>query len=159
MVAEFESSDPQRYGRPSLSPAGQVPWWMSAVHIGWDSSIHERDALLPLGRRIELSDGEIEPCLAYSLVLASFFGGRDPLSVRLGTIQLRRKDGPVSVQVAMTPSGQGDDLASDTMLTGDPVEVIDAISGRGSVDDALKGDQAVIHRLGGLARYFLSVPH
>jgi uncharacterized protein (TIGR03083 family) len=158
MVAELTSWDPQRIGQPSLSPAGQVPWWMSAVHIGWDSSIHERDVLLPLGRCPEIDDNEIEPCLAYSLVLTSFFAGRDPLSLRVGTIQLRRMDGPVSVQVVTSSPGEEDDLASDTKLTGDPVGVIDAISGRGSIDDSLTGDSATIRRLSGLAQYFLSVP-
>jgi hypothetical protein len=42
----------------------------------------------------------------------------------------------------------------DSFATDNPVKVIDAICGRGSIDDSLAGDTAIIHRLGGLARYF-----
>jgi uncharacterized protein (TIGR03083 family) len=156
MLSDLECSDPQRFGQPSLSPAGLVPWWMSVVHIGWDSSIHERDALLPLGRGVAPLDVETNLCLAYSLVLASFFAGGDPLSMRIGTVTLRRDDGPVIVQ-AQGGEGQLDapqPLA--TVVTDDPVTVIDAISGRGSLEESVSGDKALIHRIGGLARYFTS---
>ena len=158
MVTDLEGADEQRFGQPSLSPVGQVPWWMSAVHLGWDSSIHERDALLPLGRSVTQLDSETVPFLAYSLVLMSFFAGRDPLSVRIGTIQVFREAGPVIVETVTTTDENDDGLASspNSLATDDPVKVIDAISGRGSIDDSLAGDAAVIHRLGGLARYFTS---
>jgi uncharacterized protein (TIGR03083 family) len=159
MVTELEDSDRQRFGRPSLSPAGSVPWWMSAVHIGWDSSIHERDVLVPLGRRFEPPAGENRLCLAYSLVLASFFAGRDPLSLRLGPVRIDREAGPVVVQ-AVSGSDTGDDIEPglDTVVvTGDLVHVVDALSGRGLVDESLRGDAVLIRRLGGLARYFTSV--
>jgi len=135
MLADLESSDPQRFGRPSLSPAGNVPWWMSAVHIGWDSSIHERDVALPLGRGVERLDRETGPCLAYSLVLASFFAGRDPLSVRIGTIELHRESGPVVAQARTDADEDGDPapIPPATVLADDPIEAIDAIVGRGSV--------------------------
>ena len=158
MIPDLQRSDPQRFGQPSLSPVGQVPWWMSAVHIGWDSSIHERDALLPLGRRVTPLESETVPCLAYSLVLMSFFAGHDPLSVRIGTLQVFREAGPVVVGTVTTADESDDAVASSPqrVASDDPVKVIDAICGRGSIDDSLAGDAAVIHRLGGLARYFTS---
>jgi hypothetical protein len=131
---------------------------MSAVHIGWDSSIHERDALLPLGRSVMQLESETVPCLAYSLVLMSFFAGDDPLFVRIGTIQTFREDGPVIVET-ITSTDENDDAETsspNSLATDTPVKVIDAICGRGSIDDSLAGDAAVIHRLGGLARYFTS---
>jgi len=156
MVTDLDCADPQRFGQPSVSPAGHVPWWMSAVHLCWDSSIHERDVLLPLDRPVTQSDTETVPCLAYSLVLMSFFAGRDPLSVRIGTIKVLRETGPVIVE-EVTLSGESDDgvaSSANSCATNNPVKVIDAISGRGSLGDSLAGDAAVIHRLGGLARYF-----
>jgi uncharacterized protein (TIGR03083 family) len=158
MISDLQCSDPQRFGQPSLSPVGQVPWWMSAVHIGWDSSIHERDALLPIGRSVTQLESETVPCLAYSLVLMSFFAGHDPLSVRIGTIKLFREAGPVIVETVATTHESDDAVASSpgSLATDNPVKVIDAICGRGSIDDSLAGDIAVIHRLGGLARYFTS---
>jgi uncharacterized protein (TIGR03083 family) len=163
MLKELECSDTDRYGMPSLSPAGRVPWWMSAVHIGWDSSVHERDVVIPVGRGSAQLDSETELCLAYSLVLASFFAGRAPLTVRIGTIELRREDGPVTAR-AVTAAPGGDEAVdpaapSATVVTADdPVKVVDAMCGRGPVETCLTGDAAVVHRLGGLARYFTSPP-
>jgi uncharacterized protein (TIGR03083 family) len=158
MIMDLESSGPQQFGRPSLSPAGRVPWWMSAVHMGWDSSIHERDALLPLGRSVEQLASETDLCLAYSMVLTSFFAGRDPLSVRVGNIKLCRESGPVIVE-AVTIAGEGEDCVPNSTAiveTDNPVKAIDAIAGRGPIEEPLRGDAAVIHRLGGLGRYFKS---
>lgn len=159
MVTDLGGSGPERFGLPSLSPAGQVPWWMSVVHIGWDSSIHERDVMLPLGRSVGQSDDETTLCLAYSLVLTSFFSGRHPLSVRIGAIELGRGAGPVVVQTVADGEGRRDQAPGPptTVVAEDPVKAIDAISGRGSIEDCLRGEASLIHRLGGLARYFTSV--
>ena len=160
MVGELESSGPERFGLPSLSPAGPVPWWMSAVHAGWDSSIHERDVLAPLGRPVEAGKRETVPALAYSLVLASFFAGRDLLWVRLGGVEVRRDGGPVVARAAADQPGHGDPPVGSPTAVGavDPVRAVDAIAGRVPVAEALEGDAVVVHRLGGLARYFTSVP-
>ena len=162
MIVELESPGPERLGRPSLSPAGRVPWWMSAVHLGWDSTIHERDVLAPLDRTVEATAGETIPALAYSLVLASFFSGRAPLEVRIDTVRLRCGSGPVTAStVEPTENGDGGGtLGHDagSVLRGDPVQIIDALSGRLAPDEALHGDVALIGRLGGLARYFTSTP-
>ncbi|HZU78315.1 MAG TPA: maleylpyruvate isomerase family mycothiol-dependent enzyme [Acidimicrobiales bacterium] len=156
MAAELEGADPERFGLPSRSPAGPVPWWMSAVHIGWDSAVHERDVLLPLGLTSQPSSAEVEVCLAYSLVLTSFFAGADPLSVRVGTVALSRDDGPVVVRPA---TGEQTSRSPEAAIAvPDPVAAIDALSGRGPVEESMAGDAAVIHRLGGLARYFTTVP-
>ena len=78
MSEELQAAGPERFGQPSLSPVGSVPWWLSAVHIGWDSAVHERDILVPLGRPVVASSDEALPSLAYALVMASFFSGRAP---------------------------------------------------------------------------------
>jgi len=159
MIVELESADPERFGHPSLSPAGLVPWWLSAVHQGWDSTVHERDALAPLGRAVEAVSDEMVPCLAYSLVLAALFDRRGHLDVQIGTSRLSRGGGPVIAWA--TAAGTGEHIAnldgSDdgvTVLSGDPAATIDALCGRGSITDTLKGDRSVIDRLNGLARYF-----
>ena len=163
MAAELESAGPERFGRPSVSPAGQVPWWLSAVHIGWDSTIHERDALIPLGRAVEMAETEMTPCLAYGLVLASFFAGRDPLLVQIGATQLSRDGGPVVATALDTdvPERIGGGRCAEetpTVLEGEPVATIDAVSGRGSLREVLRGDAEVIDRLSGFARYFTARP-
>ncbi|MGA2521829.1 MAG: maleylpyruvate isomerase N-terminal domain-containing protein [Acidimicrobiales bacterium] len=165
MITELERVDPARYGDPSRSPAGRVPWWLSAVHVGWDSTIHERDVLVPLGRTVEEQSGEAPVWLAYSLVLASFFEpGR--FDVAVGGVRLRRGDGPVTVCLSepqATSQGTTHGTAGraidgttpqPTILRGDPVAVVDAVSGRVPLGAALHGDPSDVERLGGLARYF-----
>jgi hypothetical protein len=73
-----------------------VPWWLSVVHLGWDSTVHERDALSPLGRSVEADSAETLPFLAYCLVLTSFFAGPDPLDVRGAEVHLCSGTGPVT---------------------------------------------------------------
>jgi uncharacterized protein (TIGR03083 family) len=159
MAEELEGAGPQRFGETSRSPAGRVPWWMSVVHVGWDSCIHERDVLLPLGRAVEPPPEENELCLAYSLVMASFFADRDePLAVRLGGLELVRADGLVVVR-PLTDTTRDDEAAGPGTLTlSDPVQVIDAMAGRGSLEDAVTGDPLTVRRIGGLARFFTSTP-
>ncbi len=159
MVAELEAADAERFGHATLSPAGRVPWWLSAVHLGWDTAIHERDVMTPLDRPVEAKDGEAMVGLAYSLVLASFFDGSDLLDLQVESVRVRNDGGPVTVW-AMAPGADdaNDHPAVDTALalTGQPAAIVDALSGRASLTGALRGDTAVIERLGGLARYFAS---
>lgn len=152
MVAELESATEDRFAEPSLSPLGDVPWWLSAVHLGWDTSVHERDALLPLGRSVEAGGEEEAPVLAYALVLAAVFAGPDPLAVRVGPVRLRRESGPVEVWLA----ARGATDKGVTELVGDPAGVVDALSGRAPIFERLSGPTAVVERLGGMARYFTS---
>jgi len=161
MSMELESAHPGQFGRPSLSPAGRVPWWLSAVHIGWDSAVHERDVLVPLGRPVVSEPDEMLPSLAYSLVIASFFSGRTPLNVQVGPVRVRRDEGLVTVGAAPLPPGDDGDedspLDEVTVLSTGPGPAVDALSGRGSLCDTLGADQDLIDRLGGLARYFTSI--
>ena len=162
MAVDLESAGPERFGLPSISPAGQVPWWMSAMHLSWDSTVHERDVTAPLGRAVEDVPEETEPCLAYSLVLVSFFCGHAPVRVQIGSVHLGRGADGVVRAWADTPDGdveRGESAGLDdvAMLAGSPVPAIDALCGRGSLTTTLTGDAGVIERLGGLARYFTSV--
>ena len=93
MADEFESAEPERWGEASISPLGGVPWWLSAVHLGWDACVHERDVLVPLGRAVDVATGEALPGLAYTLVMTTFFGGSDPLHVQIGAVHVRRERG------------------------------------------------------------------
>jgi uncharacterized protein (TIGR03083 family) len=161
MIVDLESAEFERFGAPSWSPAGRVPWWLSVVHLGWDSTVHERDVLFPLGRTVEVGPDESMPFLAYSLVLASFFQGTDPLNVQIGAVRLQSGSGYVAAWTTTAGSEdsdgnlrQCDDEA--TVLTGEPVAIIDALSGRASITDTLSGEAAVIDRLGGLGRFFTS---
>jgi uncharacterized protein (TIGR03083 family) len=158
-ILKLESADTDLYSNPSVSPLGRVPWWFTVVHLGWDSSVHERDVLLPLGHDVEQTPGETTLFLAYSLVLASFFAGPDPLIVQVNTVRLHRGDGPV-IAWANTMDDQFEEAAGCnfneqvTELTGIPAPTIDALTGRGHLTDVLEGPKSTVDRLSGFARFF-----
>ena len=145
MADDVEASDSSRWGLPSLCPAGPVPWWMSVVHVFYDSWVHERDALLPLGRPVPVEPEETAPVLAWVVSLIGHVG-TDPLEVEVSGVHAVLRDGVVSTSAARST---GSDVSA----------IIDAVSGRGSVEEALAGyDPAVVHRLGALARFFDTEP-
>jgi len=145
MADDVGGSGPDRWRLPSLCPAGVVPWWMSALHVFFDSWVHERDALVPLGRTVPVRADETSPVLAWAVSLVGHVG-TDPLDAQVGGVRVVRHDGVVSTHAA--------DAAP-----GDVAAIIDAVSGRGSVEQALAGcDPAIVHRLGAMARFFDTEP-
>ncbi|HZQ84453.1 MAG TPA: maleylpyruvate isomerase N-terminal domain-containing protein [Acidimicrobiales bacterium] len=145
MADDVGTSGPERWGLPSLCPAGAVPWWMSALHVFFDSWVHERDAFLPLGRRVPAEPAETAPVLAWAVSLVGHVG-TDPLDAEVGGVHVVRHGGVVTTSAA---GAAGGDVAA----------IIDAVSGRGAVEDALAGcDPAVVHRLGAMSRFFDAEP-
>src|SRR5207244_283905 len=69
MAGDVGSSGAERWGLTSISPLGFVPWWQSALHVFYDSWVHERDALMPLGAAIPVVGDEAVPVLTYSLAV------------------------------------------------------------------------------------------
>jgi uncharacterized protein (TIGR03083 family) len=144
MVAGVAERQPEQWGDPSFSPLGAVPWWLSAVHLFYDSWLHRRDVLLPLGRDPEPAADETLPMLAYSLAIVGNLT-KPPTEAEVAGVRMVRADGPVIVS---TVDGNGADPAAQAAI-------IDAISGRGSLVEALPGeDPALVHRVGVLARIF-----
>ena len=143
MLAGIDPSDCERWGVISISPLGFVPWWQSALHVLWDSWVHERDALLPIGTTVPVEADEVAPVLLYSLALAGTFC-RGAVDVELVGARLVRGDGPIRV----APRSTG------VRCDGDAAAVIDALTGRGSLEEALpEADTALVAQVGGLARY------
>jgi uncharacterized protein (TIGR03083 family) len=145
MVSDIEASDYSRWSAPGVSPLGAVPWWVSVMHVFYDSWLHERDALLPLGIEPPVESGEVIPVLTYSLALAGSFV-RTPMEIVVGGVRVVAGSSPVRA----TPLGQADPDPSTA-------PVIDALSGRGSLEEALPDlDPAAVHDLGALGRYLSS---
>jgi uncharacterized protein (TIGR03083 family) len=153
MAAEVGSSGPDRWGRPSLSPAGAVPWWLGLLHGLFDSWVHERDLLLPLGRDVVVEPDELDAVLAYSLAIVSLLsrrlGDEEPVDAVVCGFRVTAHEGRVTV----TPSS-ATPPPDVPVLEGDPPVVVDALSGRGSLDEVLTGNATMVHRLGALARFF-----
>jgi uncharacterized protein (TIGR03083 family) len=141
MAADVESSGAERWGDPGVSPLGFVPWWLSAMHIFFDSWLHERDCLVPLGVDVPVEDDEVTPVLAYILGLVGLFDS-EPLDVAIDG--LRVQAGTLPVVVTQVGGGGSVDVA----------RLADALSGRGDLSAGVAGtDPAVARRLGALARF------
>ncbi len=146
MATEVAESQRERWGTTSLSPLGFVPWWQSVLHVLWDSWMHERDALLPIGATPPVEADELVPVLAYSLALVGTLVG-EPVDVKVAGFRLVTGDGNPCV----TPSNAGVRCDAETAA------VVDALAGRGRLEDALSQAQPdVMSRLDALARYFRS---
>jgi hypothetical protein len=146
MAADVGHCGPERWGVTSFSPLGAVPWWLSALHVFYDSWLHERDALLPLGIGVAAEPDEALPVLAYSLALVGTLV-REPTDAVIAGVRVVTGEAPV-VATPVTSLTEGHE---------DRGAIIDALSGRGSLEGALAGtDAEIVHRLGGLARLFLA---
>lgn len=104
-------------------------------HALWDSWVHERDILLPLGIDPVEEPDEIEACLRYVAALGPAFAlTRDPGAT--GVLQVRATDPDHSfvVQVdghAAVRTGGGD---ADATVTGPAVELLESFSVRRPLD-------------------------
>lgn len=139
-----------RWSEPSFSPAGPVPWWMSMLHGFFDSWLHQRDALVPLGVEVDTAPDDVEIVLTYSLgltALAWFFESAEPLSASVAGSWVTLETAP-TITV-----GHGDAPDEAAVVTGDPTEIADALMGRGVLAEWAVGDASAIHALGALARF------
>ena len=153
MAAEVDSSGPEQWGAPSLSFVGAVPWWLGLLHALFDSWVHERDVLLPLGRDVTVASDELEAVLAYSLAVVAHAGRRlgsdEPVDAIVCGFRVAADEGPVTVT-----RSSGSPPPGVAVLSGDPPSVVDALSGRCSLVEVLTGSATMIDRLGVLARFF-----
>src|SRR5574341_2063733 len=94
MAVDTEGSGPSRWGVPSISPLGFVPWWLSTMHICFDSWLHERDALLPLGVEPPVMRDEAIPVLAYVVAVAGILI-REPTDVVIAGVHVTVDQGIV----------------------------------------------------------------
>jgi len=142
MAVDVGASGPERWGLPSISPVGFVPWWLSALHVFFDSWIHERDVLLPLGVPVPVEESEALPVLAYSFAIVGTLI-KEPTDVIVAGVRVVAGDSPSRA----TPVTDAVDVNA--------ARIIDALLGRGNVAEALTGaDPDVVDRFGALARIF-----
>jgi hypothetical protein len=113
------------------SPLGHVALRLVLLHALWDSWIHERDVLLPLGLAPVLEPDEVVACLAYAAALGPALlaaGG----SVRRGTLAVdgSEPEAQIIVDVGSTVLLRLDTAAGAARLTGRAVDLIEGLSFR-----------------------------
>ena len=126
----IESLDHDDWLAIAESPAGHVTVSTLAHHALWDSWVHERDVLVPLGMvQVEQSD-EILASLRYAAALAPMFSLQTG-SDRTGTlaVDVTRPDARFVVTVDdAVHVADGEPPPEALVLTGDAVDVLESLS-------------------------------
>jgi uncharacterized protein (TIGR03083 family) len=114
------------------SPLGHVALHLVAAHALWDSWIHERDMILPLGLTPVEEADEVRPCLWYAASLGPALlatGG----STRHGTLIVEATDPHLQVVIDVGPHVVVDPDARRTnaaCLAGRATDLVEALSFR-----------------------------
>lgn len=124
------------------------------VHIFWDAFVHERDMFLPLGIEPTPDADEVALAVGYGLLIASV-GARAGGAVSdvrvavpdLGSVHLQITGERIGVTVESGERATGDLSATSA---GD---LVDALSGRGTLADVLDGPSEVVEALSGFGRF------
>lgn len=136
--AAVEAVEPDQWELPAESPIGHVPVRLALAHAFWDSWLHERDILVPLGLAPDPEPDELWNATWYSLVAAAAQGGLigdegalaagpdEPFSVRVTFDEFPDRTLELSVDtgVSVTETGeQGADIGS-------ALELVEYFTGR-----------------------------
>lgn len=150
------SLGPDDWSATAESPPGHVSVSTVAHHALWDSWVHERDVLLPLGVAPAEEPDEVVACLRYAAALAPGLAvtmGEDRRGVLV--IESRRPAAVVEVTVAgrvTVRAGHTAGATPDLTLSGDAVALVEALSIRRPLAPPVTGDAAWL--VAGLATVF-----
>lgn len=124
---------------PTETPLGPQPFPVAALHVLWDTWLHERDLFLPMGVEPPQHEDETRLCALYTLRMVGLCVAmaRQEVSatVRLHgatAVTLRLDASPALTSVRLAPDATPD-------VTADAAALVDALTGRGDVDAALDG--------------------
>jgi uncharacterized protein (TIGR03083 family) len=129
------------------APAGLIPIRLLVHHALWDSWIHERDVLVPLGRTADEETDEITACLRFVSALGPAFavqsGTATPSTLVLEATDLDRT---VVVDVGETDvfvhDGPVADAAAEPLVVrGRAAELVESLSARAPLPDDVPADQ------------------
>jgi len=134
LLSSFDEAD---WAALAEAPPGHVSIGAMAHHALWDSWVHERDVLIPLGIEPTVEVDEVTACLRYAASLSPAFavtqGGQGH-----GILQIAATRPRVSVRVEVgsevhiTDAEAGTDT-TDVTLEGAAVDLVEALSMRGSL--------------------------
>jgi uncharacterized protein (TIGR03083 family) len=135
-------------------PIGHVSLTLALLHLLWDSWLHERDIFEPLNRPSAYSAKEVRLVASYTLLLAALAVSYKTSSDEHFEIIL---DGPggghyqIGVGEQIRVQVDVSEPAIDSVVRGPILTTIDALSGRGRVQDVLTGPDDAIRLLGRFA--------
>jgi uncharacterized protein (TIGR03083 family) len=120
------------WSTPAEAPPGHIAVRALVMHGLWDSWIHERDVLLPLGREQEVEPDELLGALAYAAALSPAFHVNSGSSEK-GTFQLVAHDPEIALTVEVGSEvtvSLGAVEEADAHIEGDAVEILESLSCR-----------------------------
>jgi uncharacterized protein (TIGR03083 family) len=132
LVTQLESLDDDGWRALAEAPPGHVTVAALAHHALWDSWVHERDILLPLGIDQTIEADEVAASLAYAAALSPAFSvalGRG----RTGVLGVATTDPALELAVEVDQRVRvvpGPAPTADLVLRGDAVELLEALSVR-----------------------------
>lgn len=159
----LESLDAEGWTTPAEAPPGHLTVDAVVHHALWDSWVHERDVLIPLGVDPVEDAAEVAACLRYAAALSPAFAlsrgtGRGVLAVEATApdLSLLVDIGDRAAVHSRGPGEASGDVASDLTLTGDAVGLIEALSVRRPFDRPLPAETAWM--VSGLPEVFEAAP-
>lgn len=133
----------------SESPFGHVPITVIAAHSLWDSWLHERDVLVPLGRPTPVEEDELLNAAAFTLFVGGAQGGVldddepvgdgpvSPVHVTLAFADLPGRTLQLTVdrdvEVTVRPAAE----SSAAVDAGTAIDLVEGVAGRSPVEPVL----------------------
>ena len=138
LLAALEALDADGWNTLAEAPPGHISVSALAHHALWDSWVHERDIMLPLGFTPDLEGDEIAACLRYAAALGpalAIINGAASTGILAVTVDDPGCDFVVDIgQRAAVRGAAGD---ATLTLTGDAVQLVEALSIRTQLAQAI----------------------
>jgi uncharacterized protein (TIGR03083 family) len=152
-----ESLDESGWQTVAESPLGHVDMNALVHHALWDSWVHERDVLLPLGLPPVEEHDEILASLRYVAALSPAFAMQTEPH-RTGALVLALQDGPVTVTVdgGVVRVSNSHPPEGALVISGTATALLEALSVRAPLGASVAPDQAWL--VDGLSRVFEAAP-
>jgi hypothetical protein len=139
-IETVESMAPTNWELAGESPVGHVPARLVLAHALWDSWLHERDILLPLGLDVPVEADELAVSTWYLLAFGAAQGGLlddvDPVGPGLTEpfdVELAFTDLPGwSIRLVVDRAVRAERGGPDAIDCGAAVDVVEHYSGRGT---------------------------
>jgi uncharacterized protein (TIGR03083 family) len=149
LAGAIDDLDADSWAAVAEAPQGHLPVPAVVLHALWDSWVHERDIVMPLGMDPVLEQDELTACLLYAAALGPTFLAVLG-STRTGTLAVEATDVPLfvvdvgpEVHVRTGPAPVG-----TSVLTGSAVDLIEALSCRAPPVDVPPSDRWMTEGLG-----------
>ena len=143
LLTLVESLEEAAWTLPAEGPPGHLSISAIVHHALWDAWIHERDVMLPLGQTPPIYDDEVLASLRYVAALGAGFTISSGTSKtgRLG-VSVTHPDAAFVVDITDSVTVRARQVPSDAELSGDAVELLEALSVRAPLLQELPGDLA-----------------